>query len=47
MKAPLVFVSSAKSINIQIVFKLILSKLFDLKLTMEPSVVVGRPVLEF
>jgi len=47
MKAPIVFISSAQSINVQKVFKIILSKVFDLKLAIEPITNVGEPIVEF
>ncbi|CAN3355514.1 protein Tem1p [Diutina catenulata] len=45
MKSPLVFCSVSHSINIQKIFKIILSKAFDLKLNIEEITNVGEPIL--
>mmetsp|Transcript_21699 Transcript_21699/g.31577 ORF Transcript_21699/g.31577 Transcript_21699/m.31577 type:complete len:212 (+) Transcript_21699:126-761(+) len=47
MKAPLIFTSASHSINVQKMFKIVLSKVFDLKSTMEPIEGVGEPLLIF
>eukprot|EP01041_Mallomonas_annulata_P003492 gene3492-6950_t len=47
MKAPLIFTSASHSINVQKMFKVVLSKVFDLKSTMEPIEGVGEPLLIF
>jgi Gtp-binding protein of the ras superfamily involved in termination of M-phase len=47
MKAPLIFTSASHSINVQKMFKIVLSKVFDLKSTMESIEGVGEPLLIF
>ena len=47
MKAPLVFSSAAASINVQKMFKIVLSKVFDLKSTLEEITELGQPLLLF
>eukprot|EP01032_Pedospumella_encystans_P015114 gene15114-17314_t len=47
MKAPLVFSSASHSINVQKMFKIVLSKVFDLKCTVAEIVEVGEPLLIF
>ena len=47
MKAPLIFTSASHSINVQKMFKIVLSKVFDLKSTMETIEGVGEPLLIF
>jgi len=47
MKAPLIFSSTAKSINIQKIFKLVLSKVFELKCTIPEIGQIGEPILEY
>eukprot|EP00123_Amoebidium_parasiticum_P022785 comp9495_c0_seq1/m.4533 comp9495_c0_seq1/g.4533 ORF comp9495_c0_seq1/g.4533 comp9495_c0_seq1/m.4533 type:complete len:204 (-) comp9495_c0_seq1:579-1190(-) len=47
MKAPLIFCSAKSSINVQKIFKVILSKAFELKSTIEPITGIGEPILEF
>lgn len=47
MKAPLVFSSASHSINVQKMFKIVLSKVFDLKSTVEEIVALGEPLLIF
>ncbi|KAI3404651.1 TEM1 [Candida oxycetoniae] len=47
MKAPVVFCSTSHSINVQKIFKIILSKAFDLKLNLDEIVNVGEPILIF
>jgi len=47
MKAPLVFSSASHSINVQKMFKIVLSKVFDLKSTVAEIVAVGEPLLIF
>ena len=46
MKAPLIFSSASHSINIQKIFKIILSKVFNLKCTIPCISKVGDPILE-
>ncbi|OLY82125.1 Septum-promoting GTP-binding protein 1 [Smittium mucronatum] len=47
MHAPLVFCSSLHSINIHKIFKIILSKTFDLTLNFDEISQLGAPILEF
>lgn len=47
MKAPLVFTSSHESINVQKMFKVILSRVFDLKCTLDRITNPGEPLLIF
>lgn len=47
MKAPLVFISASHSINIQKLFKIVLSKVFDLKTTIPMINKIGEPILEY
>jgi len=47
MKSPLIFCSSSDSTNVQNVFKICLSQIFDLKCTIPQICDVGQPILEF
>ncbi|KAI8330745.1 P-loop containing nucleoside triphosphate hydrolase protein [Chlamydoabsidia padenii] len=47
MKAPLVFCSTAHSINIQKIYKIILAKAFDLNCTIPEITEIGGPILEY
>lgn len=47
MKAPLVYTSAQESINIQKMFKVILSRVFDLKCTLAKITEDGEPLLLF
>ncbi|KAG8757398.1 septum-promoting GTP-binding protein 1 [Serendipita sp. 396] len=47
MHASLIFCSTAASINIQKIFKIILAKAFDLKCTIPEIDTVGEPILQF
>jgi len=47
MKAPLIFCSTAHSINVQKIFKLVLSKVFDLKSTIPEIIQIGEPIIEY
>ncbi len=47
MKAPLIFTSASHSINVQKMFKIVLSKVFELKSTMEAIEGLGEPLLIF
>jgi len=47
MKAPLIFCSTAHSINVQKIFKLVLSKVFDLKSTIPEIKQIGEPIIEY
>ena len=46
-ESPLVFISCPDNINVQKVFKIVLSKVFDLKLAIEPISEIGEPLVEF
>lgn len=45
MKAPLIFCSTSHSINVQKIFKIVLSKAFDLKCTIPEILEAGEPLL--
>lgn len=45
MKASLIFCSTSHSVNVQKIFKIILSKAFDLKLTIPEMKSIGEPIL--
>lgn len=45
MKSPVVFCSTSHSINVQKIFKIILSKAFDLKLNLDEITNTGEPIL--
>jgi len=47
MKAPLIFCSSASSVNVQKIFKIVLSKVFDLKCNVKMISTVGDPIVEY
>lgn len=47
MKAPLIFSSASHSINVQKMFKIVLSKVFDLKSTVAEITAIGEPLLIF
>lgn len=47
MKAPLIFTSASHSINVQKMFKIVLSKVFELRSTMDTIDGVGEPLLIF
>ncbi|CEP09779.1 hypothetical protein [Parasitella parasitica] len=47
MKAPLVFCSTAESINVQKIYKLVLAKVFDLNCTLPEISDIGAPILEY
>ncbi len=47
MKAALIFCSTSESINVQKIFKIVVSKAFDLKCNIEPITAVGAPILEY
>jgi len=47
MKAPLIFCSATHSINLQKIFKIVLSKAFDLNCTIPQISNVGEPILEY
>jgi len=45
MHAPLIFSSTAASINVQKIFKIVLAKAFDLKCVIPEIHNVGEPIL--
>ena len=47
MKAPLIFTSAHESINVMKLFKVILSRVFDIKCTLPHLTEVGEPLLIF
>lgn len=47
MKAPLIFTSVSHSINVQKVFKIVISKVFDLKCTIPKIDGLGDPILQY
>ena len=47
MKAPLIFVSASHSINVQKMFKVIVSKVFGLRCTLQNITEIGEPLLIF
>src|SRR4051794_5477053 len=47
MKASLIFCSTSHSINIHKIFKIVLSKAFDIKCTIPEINEVGAPILEY
>ncbi|KAI9302219.1 septum-promoting GTP-binding protein, partial [Cunninghamella echinulata] len=47
MKAPLIFCSTAQSINIQKIYKIVLAKAFDLKCIIPEISEIGGPILEY
>jgi len=47
MKAPLIFCSTSHSINVQKIFKIVLSKAFDLNCTIPQIIKTGEPILEY
>ncbi|CAO3644584.1 unnamed protein product [Mucor fragilis] len=47
MKAPLVFCSTAESINVQKIYKIVLAKVFDLNCTLAEISDIGGPILEY
>jgi len=47
MKAPLIFCSSSHSINIQKIFKVVLSKVFELKCNVKKIETVGDPIIMY
>ncbi|ORX96310.1 small GTPase [Basidiobolus meristosporus CBS 931.73] len=47
MRAPLIFCSTSHSINVQKIFKIVLSKAFDLRCTIPEISDVGAPILEY
>ncbi|KAI7859988.1 GTPase Spg1 [Circinella umbellata] len=47
MKAPLIFCSTAHSINVQKIYKIVLAKAFDLKCTIPEISEIGGPIVEY
>ena len=47
MKAPLIFCSASHSINVQKIFKIVLSKVFELKCNVTKVSNVGDPIIEY
>lgn len=47
MKAPLVFCSTAESINVQKIYKIVLAKVFDLNCTLPEISETGGPIIEY
>lgn len=47
IKAPLIFCSTSHSINVQKLFKIVLSKVFNLKCTIPRIEDIGAPILEY
>ena len=47
MHAGLVFCSTAASINVQKIFKIILAKAFDLKCVIPEIDAVGEPIIQY
>ena len=47
MKAPLIFCSSSHNINVQKMFKVVFSKVFDVECPVKSKSRVGEPILEF
>ncbi|KAI9469805.1 MAG: small GTPase [Benjaminiella poitrasii] len=47
MKAPLIFCSTAESINVQKIYKIVLAKVFDLACTLPEISEIGGPILEY
>lgn len=47
MKAPLVFCSTAESINVQKIYKIVLAKVFDLNCTLPEITEIGGPIIEY
>lgn len=47
MKAPLIFCSSSHSINVQKIYKIIISKVFELRCSVSKISNVGDPIIEY
>lgn len=47
MKAPLIFSSASHGINIQKIFKLVFSRVFNVKCTIPMKSKVGDPIIEY
>jgi len=47
MKAPLVFCSASHSINIKTIFKIVVSKVFELKCDVKKIDTIGDPIIEY
>jgi len=47
MKAPLIFCSSSHSINVQKIFKVVISKVFELPCNVKKITNIGDPIIEY
>jgi len=47
MKSPVIFCSASHGINVQKIFKIVLSKVFELKCTIPQVTSVGDPVISY
>lgn len=48
MKAPVIFCSAADAVNVQNIFKICLSKVFDLRSTLEKNTdAAAGPIIDF
>jgi len=47
MKAPLIFCSASHSINVQKIFKVVLSKVFDMKCSVQKISTMGDPIIMY
>jgi len=47
MKAPLIFCSSSHSINVKAIFKIVVSKVFDVKCDVKKIDTVGDPIIDY
>ena len=47
MKSPLIFCSASHSINVQKIFKIVLSKVFELKCTVAKVLTPGEPIISY
>jgi len=47
MKAPLIFCSASHAINVKKIYKIIISKVFELQCTVEMVTTIGDPIIEY
>lgn len=47
MKAPLIFSSAARQVNVQRIFKIVVSKVFALKCNVPTISTLGDPIIEY
>ncbi|CEO96577.1 hypothetical protein PBRA_005186 [Plasmodiophora brassicae] len=47
MKAPLIFCSASHAINVKKIYKIIISKVFELQCTVEKIETIGDPIIEY